>query len=141
MRPIPAILGALTAIAIYFFWPFGKERPTEEIVKTPTIVTARLYGTTDYFVALEYDWKRHGPDAVANFSVENRNDFEVTSIVIACYLFDKDAKPAGTLKREIKSSLAANSKTSFSGVLFRNVEPHSRTAICDVDDALPKMHR
>jgi hypothetical protein len=138
MRPIPAILGALAAIAIFFLWPSARsvEEPSDEIVKAPSMATIRLASTTTA-MSLDYQWKRQGPDAVANFIIENFNTFEVTSFDIVCYLFDKDAKSVGESTHPIQRKLATNLKTSFNGVLFRNVEPSSRRAICTIANAKP----
>jgi hypothetical protein len=142
MRILTGILGALTAIAIFAGWNAMRttEAPNEELVKTPTLITVRLAGT-ESGMGIDYDWKRRGPDAVANFSVENANEFDVTSFDIVCYLFDKDAKRLGAVTHPVSSKLAAESKTAISGVLFRNVEPLSRAAICVIDNALPSVRR
>ena len=138
MRPIPAILGALTAIAIFFFWPSAKQTDStpEEIVKPATMVSARIAGTTSA-IALDYKWKRQGPDAVADLVVENLNKFEVTSFDFVCYLFDKDAKSVGEAKHAVQTKVASNAKSSFAGILFRNVEPNARQAICQIENAKP----
>lgn len=97
---------------------------------------ARLAGTTSA-MSLDYKWKRKGPDAVADFVVENLNTFEVTNFDIVCYLFDKNAKAAGQTTHSIQTKLASNSKASFAEILFRNVEPNSRQAICLIENAKP----
>ena len=88
-------------------------------------------------MSLDYKWKRKGPDAVADFVVENFNKFEVTSFDVVCHLFDKDAKPVGETTHSIQIKLASNSKASFADILFRNVEPRSRQAICLIGNAKP----
>jgi hypothetical protein len=142
MRIVTAVLGALTAIAIFAGWNALRtvEAPNEEHVKTPTLITVRLAGT-ESAMGIDYDWKRRGPDALANFSIENANEFDVTSYEVVCYLFDKDAKRLGEVRYPISSKLGAGSKTAISGVLFRNVEPLSRAAICQIDNALPSKRR
>jgi|GEM_PF-6957308 len=100
------------------------------------MVSIRLAGTTSA-ISLHYEWKRKGPDAIANFVVENFNTFEVTNFDIVCYLFDKDAKRVGETTHPIHTKLASDSKSAFAGILFRNVAPASRQAICEIINAEP----
>jgi hypothetical protein len=141
MRVIAFFMSAV-AVAVFAGWQLQKslESQSEERVKTPTMITVRLAGI-ESAMRVYYDWRRRGPDAVANFSIENANEFEIASFEIVCHLFDKDAKQLGKLKHKVHFKLAANSKTSLNEVLFRNVESSSRSAICDVDNALPDVRR
>lgn len=100
------------------------------------MVFARLAGTTSA-MSLDYKWKRKGPDALADFVVENFNKFEVTTFDLVCYLFDKNAKAVGETTHPIQTELASNSRASFAEILFRNVEPDSRQAICVIENAKP----
>lgn len=140
MRLQPVILVTLAAAVIFMLWPFGKqpEQPSEEIVKPAHMAYARLAGTTSA-MSLDYKWKRKGTDAVADFVVENLNTFEVTNFDIVCYLFDKDAKATGQTTHPIQSKLANNSKASFADILFRDVEPRARQAICLIENAKPSV--
>jgi hypothetical protein len=88
-------------------------------------------------MAMDYKWKRRDADAIADFVIENFNTFEVTSFDIVCYLFDKDAKRVAETTHAIQTKLASDSKSSFVGILFRNVEPASRQAICQIKNAKP----
>ena len=135
---MPAVLGTLTAVAIYVFWPSAKhsEPGIEEIVKPAQPAYARLAGTTSA-MTLDYKWKRKGPDALADFVVENLNKFEVTSFDLVCHLFDKNAKAVGETTHPIQTKIASNSNASFADILFRNVEPNSRQAICLIGNAKP----
>ena len=139
---IVAFFASAIVVATLATWFFVRSAETqnEETVKTPTLITVNIAGT-ESAMGIEYDWKRRGPDAVANFSIENANEFDVTSFEIVCYLFDKDAKRVGEVRHAVSSKLAANSKIAVSGILFRNVEPFSRTAICDIDKAIPSIRR
>lgn len=138
MRLQPVILITLAAAVIFMLWPFGKqpEQPSEEIVKPAQMAYARLAGTTSA-MSLDYKWRRKGPDAIADFFVENFNTFEVTNFDLVCYLFDKDAKEAGKITHFIQSKLASNAKAGFAGILFRDVEPRARQAICVIENAKP----
>lgn len=135
------IISGLVAIAVLARWYSGDRVVTPERIKAPSMAIAKLAGTTASLLSLDFDWKRSGEGAIAKFSVQNLNDFQVTSFEIACHLFDKDAKSIGKLAHKVRSNLAANAKASLDEVRFLKVEPLSRTAICYVNDALPRVSR